>query len=384
MNYVLQWIAHVLNGKKCPTFLVLFGIEGTGKSSLKEFICAMMPAELSIPAAKTDDLFSQFNEHLQGKFFVCYEEASTSGPREYTKLEDKIKTYTTDKTFVVNGKHKSVVPICENTQNMAFATNNENALKHQGSQRRCAVLDVNPEYSRKKYKPTLWQPLYGNCINDQDFILRARDKLRKMFDPKFNLEHVPITEGKKYNSLHERKNTNPFAYMIAKEFIGKTFNFTNLCELLKDLEDRDKSHLCMTEEEYRKLDSDERKSKQYWISHSSEEDRQNISGPFLWKVFQMYSLQNYGDKHRIHKTASTLYEEVEKFGLERYRKSGIDAFKKLSWEGEGGIKETLELLRIYVDLPETKVDDVIQSEEHEKDIRTYTQPTKFAFKNLTS
>eukprot|EP00002_Diphylleia_rotans_P013745 TRINITY_DN2678_c0_g1_i1.p1 TRINITY_DN2678_c0_g1~~TRINITY_DN2678_c0_g1_i1.p1 ORF type:complete len:168 (+),score=18.48 TRINITY_DN2678_c0_g1_i1:52-555(+) len=167
MNYVLQWIAHVLNGKKCPTFLVLFGIEGTGKSSLKEFICAMMPAELSIPAAKTDDLFSQFNEHLQGKFFVCYEEASTSGPQ---------------------------------------------------------------------------------------FIKRQVLYMRKL------------------------KNS-----------------------VLKDTE----------------------------------------------KVVLMHS-------------------------------------KKLSWEGEGGIKETLELLRIYVDLPETKVDDVIQSEEHEKDIRTYTQPTKFAFKNLTS
>jgi hypothetical protein len=380
VEYVLQWVANVLHGKKCPTFLVLFGAEGTGKSSFKEFVCKLMPSELSIPAAQTDDLFSSFNEHLQGKFYVNYEEASTSNPREYSKLEDKIKTYTTDPTFTVNGKHKSVVPVCENTQNMTFATNNENALKHQGQQRRCTVLDICAEYSRKKYKSTLWQPLYGNCINNEDFILRARDKLRKMYNPDYDLKNVPITETKKYNSLNERKNTNPFAYMIAKEFLGKTFNFTSLCELLDLLEERDRTHMCMNANEYYKLESDERKAKLYWETHSSEQDRQNISGPLLWKVFEMYQLQHYGDRHKIHKSAHSLYEEVGRFGFERYRKNGIDAFKFKPWDGENGVKETLELLRIYVDLPETSMEDVIQPDEHERDIRTYIQPTRFGFK----
>eukprot|EP00002_Diphylleia_rotans_P027261 TRINITY_DN5463_c0_g1_i10.p1 TRINITY_DN5463_c0_g1~~TRINITY_DN5463_c0_g1_i10.p1 ORF type:complete len:286 (-),score=33.24 TRINITY_DN5463_c0_g1_i10:268-1125(-) len=284
----------------------------------------------------------------------------------------------------MNGKHKSVVPVCENTQNMGFGTNNENALKHQGRGRRCAVLDICPEYSRRKYKETLWKPLYGNCINNRDFMLRARDKIRKMLDPNYDLQaNIPITENKKYNSINERKNTHPLSYMIAKEFLGKTFNFTNLCALLKELEERERTHMCMTEAEYSKLDSDERKAVKYWEKHSSEADRQNISGPLLWKVFQMYQLQNYGDKHKIHNSANKLYDEATRFGFERYKKNGIDAFKLKPWDGENGIKETLELLRIYVDLPATQPEEMIQPEEIERDIRsysTYHPPTRMGFK----
>lgn len=347
--YILKWIAYLMKGMKNKTLLILTGAEGTGKSTLKSLICKMMPPELCVGAAKTDDMLSNFNEIFEGKFFVCFEEiAAFTNANLFTKIEDSMKSYTTDDTIVINAKYQKQ-RVQKNLMSLMLCTNNKNAIKHQGSGRRPMCLDINAEYSRPIYA-SMWEELYRECINCKEFAIAFRRWLLDyMYDSDWKYQDIPITEVKKASSIEERLNTNPVAYWLATELNGvdiNTANIKNYFERLHDMENEySTGHMIPKNEDivYIKLE--------YFQSDKisiAKKDKDNlIYGPMFYQLFKKWADLKLGrDRLKKHQTAFSFYKELEDFGFKTEERQKTKVIHALKWPV---IKDKLDLLRMYID-----------------------------------
>lgn len=347
--YILKWIAYLMKGIKNKTLLILTGAEGTGKSTLKSLICNMMPPELCVPAAKTDDMLSNFNEIFEGKFFVCFEEiAAFTNANLFTKIEDSMKSYTSDDTIVINAKYQKQ-RVQKNLMSLMVCTNNKNAIKHQGSGRRPMCLDINAEYSRPIYA-SMWKELYQECINCKEFAIAFRKWLLDyMYDPNWNYQDIPITEVKKASSIDERLNTNPVAYWLATELNGvdiNTANMKNYFERLHDMENEySTGHMVPKNEDIVYLKHEYFQSDKVTIAKKDKEHL--IYGPMFYQLFKKWADLKLGrDRLKKHQTAFSFYKELEDFGFKTEERQKTKVIHALKWPV---IKDKLDLLRMYID-----------------------------------
>lgn len=347
--YVLKWIANLMKGRKNKTLLILTGAEGTGKSTLKSLICNMMPRDLCVGAAKTDNMLGNFNEIFDGKFFVCFEEiAAFTNANLFTKIEDSMKSYTTDDTIVINAKYQKE-RVQKNLMSLMICTNNKNAIKHQGSGRRPMCLDINAEYSRPIYA-AMWKELYEECINCKEFAIAFRRWLLDyMYDPDWNYQDIPITDVKKNSSIDERLNTNPVAYWLATDLNGVDITSDNLRNYFERLHDMENEY--STGQPTKKEDDIVYLKLEYFhsdkISIAKKEREHMIYGPMFYQLFKKWADLKLGrDRLKKHQTAFSFYKELEEFGFKTEERSKTKIVYALKWPV---IKDKLDLLRMYVD-----------------------------------
>lgn len=347
--YILKWIANLMKGRKNKTLLILTGAEGTGKSTLKSLICNMMPRDLCVPAAKTDNMLGNFNEIFDGKFFVCFEEiAAFTNANLFTKIEDSMKSYTTDDTIVINAKYQKE-RVQKNLMSLMICTNNKNAIKHQGSGRRPMCLDINAEYSRPKYA-SMWEELYRECINCKEFAIAFRRWLLDyMYDPEWKYQDIPITDVKKNSSIDERLNTNPVAYWLATDLNGVDITSDNLRNYFERLHDIENEY--STGEPTKKENDIVYLKIEYFQSDKisiARKDREHlIYGPMFYQLFKKWADLKLGrDRLKKHQTAFSFYKELEEFGFKTEERSKTKVIHELKWPV---IKDKLDLLRMYVD-----------------------------------
>lgn len=160
-EYLLKWLSNVAKGNKNDSCLYLKSIEGTGKSTLSEFmIHHVFGKDVSIKS-NSDPLRKDYNKMLFGNILVVFEELPTFSASEWDAVSSKLKDYITGNDTIYNEKYEKSFR-AQNFNNYIINTNVE-ALKHSEG-RRYFTLDVSTEkVGDSKYFDTL----YDTCFNDK-------------------------------------------------------------------------------------------------------------------------------------------------------------------------------------------------------------------------
>jgi hypothetical protein len=133
-----QWVAYALRypGTKLFTAVVLWGVQGAGKSLLGETIGKLYGEnyyELS-----QADLKGQFNEWLRFRQFILVNEIVSTGSQ---KDADELKAMITREYATINRKYQPHFSV-RDCVNYFITSNHPNALRIEGSERRFFVYRV--------------------------------------------------------------------------------------------------------------------------------------------------------------------------------------------------------------------------------------------------
>lgn len=161
-NYILKWISVMCKGQKNNSALYLKSIEGSGKSTLFEFIRKhLIGQEIGIKISDTKILTGNFNILLLGALFIEFSEFPTLSKNEWELACSKIKDMITSDDMVFEAKGKDSFS-AKFTASMCFVSNYDCMKESQG--RRFYNVDIN---THKVGDFNYWDNLYKNCFNDE-------------------------------------------------------------------------------------------------------------------------------------------------------------------------------------------------------------------------
>lgn len=199
-NYILKWISVMCKGEKNTSALYLKSIEGTGKSTLFEFIREhLIGRELAIKVCDTKILTGNFNILLLGALFIEFSEFPTLSVNEWNMACSKIKDMVTSNDMVFEAKGKDSFS-AKFLASMCFVSNYDCMKESQG--RRFYIVDINTHrIGDDKY----WTNLRDQCFNDE--IGNALFHYFYEIDTSnFDSQHnMPITNSKK-DAISKRLN----------------------------------------------------------------------------------------------------------------------------------------------------------------------------------
>jgi hypothetical protein len=190
LEYILNWIANVCQGKKNHTILYAKTItEGVGKSTLSEFLSVyVLGRSLAVPG--DSNMLKTGNNHaLYGKLLVTFEELASTYA-EWTKMSSCLKEWATGDTIQYNEKYM-VGFSGANLNNYIINTNTEAVKGANG--RRYMVCDLSTRYVGNT---DYWEDL-NDSIMDTDtgkafyIMMCERDVSR------FNSSKLPKTAKRK-------------------------------------------------------------------------------------------------------------------------------------------------------------------------------------------
>jgi Fe-S-cluster formation regulator IscX/YfhJ len=193
-KYVQTWLCHVISGKKMDTILYLKSIQGTGKSSITEFIQEhVIGRDLSESTTNPNIISpSEWNEDLKGKILLIFEEINHETKWEWKKFSNDLKAIATGKTICIKGKYVKNVTV-DNTLSVIINTN-KNALNIENSDRRIVPLDISVDkVGDVKYFDDLTK--YTNKKVGEAFYWFAKEHYNKTKD--FKPRILPETQSKK-------------------------------------------------------------------------------------------------------------------------------------------------------------------------------------------
>lgn len=103
-EYILNWLACTINGKKLRTFLYLSSLEGTGKSMVIDFIKSYVLGQTALITSSMNDL-TKWTKGLEGRLLINLNEAPVSDM--YQSFNDILKSLVTEKELRIEEKNKS-------------------------------------------------------------------------------------------------------------------------------------------------------------------------------------------------------------------------------------------------------------------------------------
>jgi hypothetical protein len=160
-NYLLKWLAYMLQGFKNSSVLYLRGRQGLGKSTLFNFIQEyVIGYDLAIESG-SEPLRSQFNNILGGKLMVVFEELETFSMNEWFAISSRLKRMVTSSRIQLEQKGIDAVET-NNLNNYILLTNND-AIKDDDG-RRYFILDLATHRIGDK---AYWNNIHSNCFNDE-------------------------------------------------------------------------------------------------------------------------------------------------------------------------------------------------------------------------
>ena len=131
-DYILKWMANIIKypWKKTEVLLLLFGVEGCGKSMIIDFFANMvLGSHLSFQTASPGvDVFGKFAVGTHRKLLCFCDE----GGDELTKYQDMLKNLITSKVIRVEKKGQDI-RLEDNYTNVIVASNNAGNLGFGGS-----------------------------------------------------------------------------------------------------------------------------------------------------------------------------------------------------------------------------------------------------------
>ena len=159
-NYIINWLANMTQGNKNISCIYAKStFEGTGKSTLPEFLSEFILGYQLTCKGKSDHLKGQHNSSLMGRLFVYFEELQIFYKAEWLAVDTEMKDIITSKWGSYTDKYEKRIET--NNINNIMITTNHNFKGVNG--RRYFVIDISTKYTND----TVY---YGNlrkkCFND--------------------------------------------------------------------------------------------------------------------------------------------------------------------------------------------------------------------------
>ena len=143
-NYILDWIAHVIQRphEKTGVALVILGEKGSGKGIVVDFLLKII-GQHAAEVTAGHHITGNFNALLNEKILVVLNEATWSGDKQAAGVQ---KGLITDQFQTVR-KMYCDAEVRESFLNMMYCSNNEEAVAIQAGQRRFTVVETHNKYA---------------------------------------------------------------------------------------------------------------------------------------------------------------------------------------------------------------------------------------------
>ena len=141
-EYILKWLPNMSKGIKNKSCIYAKSLQGTGKSTLPEFLRDWVIGRDCTCKGKSDHLMGQHNLQLLGRVFVYFEELQIFSDKEWNAVDSEIKSLITDNWGSFTDKYEKRFE-AENINNYMIITNS--TLKGI-SGRRYLVVDLSSKY----------------------------------------------------------------------------------------------------------------------------------------------------------------------------------------------------------------------------------------------
>lgn len=215
-DFILQWYAHILMGKKTNVCIMQQGIEGGGKTLMYDkFAENIIGKKYTFTTSKpAEQLFGRFNDHLGNKIIVKIEE----GTAELRSHMDKFKDMITGIELPIEAKFAKTVTL-QNNINPVICTNNFNILSVSTNDRRFAIFETNPEHvGNVQYFDRL-----GDALDDMETMSAFANMLRTdVYIPKYNFQKSrPKTRI--YKRLVQTNISNVFQFIKSYDYEWRTY-----------------------------------------------------------------------------------------------------------------------------------------------------------------
>lgn len=159
-EFLCKWIGNMLRGNKNDSCIYVKGqSEGTGKSTPFEFIREFVIGNSLCVQTGSGPLKKDFNQELEGRLMVVFEELENFNSGEWAVISCKLKRIITSNTIMIEGKGVNAKEI-KNINNYILITNND-AIKEDGG-RRYMITDISTHrLNDREY----FKQLYDTCFN---------------------------------------------------------------------------------------------------------------------------------------------------------------------------------------------------------------------------
>ena len=161
-NYIINWMANMVQGVKNETILYLkSNLKGIGKSRGTTFLIDhVIGQELAIESPSTP-LTSKYNSSLYGKLMVAFEELENTSKYEWESISKRLKTWSTSNKITIEEKYMTSF-VSDNINNYIVLSNND-AIKGADG-RRFYCLDLS---SKRLGDTKYWESLHADCFNNE-------------------------------------------------------------------------------------------------------------------------------------------------------------------------------------------------------------------------
>ncbi len=204
-TFLLKWLSNMIKGNKNTSCLYLKGIQGTGKSSLFQFLSNNVIGNPLCLETGSDPIRTKFNEILSGKLLVCFEELENFSKAEWESISSTLKKMITSNNITYQNKCTKAYE-SNNLNNYILISNND-AIKDDDG-RRYFILDI----STSKVGDNAYYTKLYECFNDE--VGEAFFHMMMRLDTTlFNPQAFPITSSK-MESLSKRLDS---VYKFIKE-----------------------------------------------------------------------------------------------------------------------------------------------------------------------
>ena len=214
LKYVMCWFARVCSGYKNNSILYWTDAEGTGKSSVIDFFKTYVLGNNLVYTDDNPGALTHWNEMLQGKVLVAFEEISAQNNGHYHCITKAIKHISTSKTIMKRQRYKDTIEI-KNTSNVIIISN-ERPLKTYRSIMACDLCSE--KAGNYQYFDTFHKYMKGERVGEAfyNFLREWDEKYGKDFEdfkiPRTNtgddmiIEHlISSYQFLKDHFLHEGK-----------------------------------------------------------------------------------------------------------------------------------------------------------------------------------
>lgn len=238
-DYLIKWIANMLQGNKNDSCLYLKGEQGIGKSTLFDFLFEFV---IGMPLCYKDGsepLRSNFNGILAGKLLVVFEELENISANEWTFISSKLKRYITSDVYSI--EEKFLKSIQTNNMNNYIINSNNDAIRDDDG-RRYFILDVSHKYRENfEYFGKLRKKAFNDLVGEAFYAY-----MLEVNTDGFIPQNFPHTQSK-LNSFVKR--LDKVYEFIKEEFILSNTNLKHTTKELYELY----IHFCQMHN-YKKID----------------------------------------------------------------------------------------------------------------------------------